>query len=147
MAFLRILGKVELRAACAVLLAAAAVGVAFYVDTVLTAPQGFLPPHSWSMLAFVYAIVFGLPVALLVGAPAYAFLSYKNAASWPAVLLLGVLPGFVVLFTMKREEDIALWFIGCGATVACLTHLMSKKDFPRLWRSDRPKKLEARNGT
>ena len=127
LAFLRLLAKVELRAAGAVLLVAAAVGVIFFVYSVIEAPQGFLPPHSWSILAFVYAVVFGLPVAVLAGAPVYALLSYKNAASWPVVLLLGVLPGLVILFTMEQELDLALWFIGCGATVALLTHVMTTR--------------------
>ena len=127
MRFLRLLAKTEIRATLAVLLVSAATGVVFFLDSVITAPQGFLPPYNWSILAAAYAIVLGLPVALVVGGPTYAFLVYKNVASWPTVVALGVLPGLIVLL-IDSLDGLAPWFIGCGTAVACLTHILTMKD-------------------
>src|SRR5258706_2846002 len=135
MAYLRILGKVEMRVALAVLIVAVVVGVIVWVNAV-TGPDGMLPPTRWAILAFLYAVALGLPLALAVGGPIYAFVSYKKAASWPAVVLIGILPGFIILYTMEKPDGLAFWFIGCGLAVASLTHLMYRKGFPRLWRSN-----------
>ena len=131
MGFLSLLGKVEVRALGAVILVAAMVAGAFYIDAART-PQGLMPASSWASLAFFYALFFGAPAALAICAPIYALLSHKNRASWPAVVLLGILPGLGILFT--TQWDFAFWFIGCGLVVACLTHVMCKNNFPRLWK-------------
>ena len=134
MSFLRVLGKVEIRTAVAVLVVAVATGIVILIVTAAET-QSMLPPSNWAILAFFYALTLGLPVALVIGAPVYALLRYRNAASWPKAIIVGVLPGLVMLNTMANESDLALWFIGCGVAVACLTHLMSMKRFPRLWHS------------
>jgi len=134
MAYLRLLGKVEIRVAFAVLVVAAVAGVIVWIFAV-TGPDSMLPPENWAILAFLYAVMLGLPLALAIGGPIYAFVSYRKAASWPAVVLIGILPGFVILFTMEKQDGLAFWFIGCGLAVASLTHLMHRRGFPRLWRS------------
>jgi hypothetical protein len=133
MAFLRILARTEIRTAFAVF-AVATMIAGYMLISAAMAPQSMLPPLNWSTLAFLYTVALGLPVALVIGAPIYALLSFKKAASWPFVLLMGALPGIVILYVMKNENGLAAWFIGCGIAVASLTHLMSDRCFPRFWR-------------
>jgi hypothetical protein len=124
MNFLRLLARVELRAIASVLAVGAAVSLYAYA-TALLSPGSMLPASDWPKLTFLYVAIFGLPAAALVGAPAYAILKAKSLASWPAVIVLGLLPGAGILLA-TRGEDLGLWFIGCGVAIACLTHLMSK---------------------
>lgn len=133
MAFLRILGGVEIRTAFAVVVVSLIGGMYSFVDTAF-AQDSLLSPLASLKLVFLYAVTLGLPVALVIGAPIYALLSYKNVAWWPTVLLVGALPGFVVLYTTK-DSGLGAWYVVCGIAVAFLTHLMWHRSFPRFWRA------------
>lgn len=125
MTFLRLLARIELRVLAAVLAVAGAVSLYVYASALLS-PGSMLPAADWPKLAFLYVVALGLPVAALVGAPAYAILQWKRIASWPAVLVVGGLPGALVFVATGGRDGLGLWLIGCGVAVACLTHWMSK---------------------
>jgi hypothetical protein len=125
MTFLRLLAKVELRAFAAVLVVAGAVSIVVYASA-LRSPASMLPASDWPKLAFLYVLAVGLPIAALVGAPAYAILQFNRLVSWPAVFALGLLPGAIVLLVTAAGDDLGFWFAGCGVAVAGLTHLMSR---------------------
>jgi hypothetical protein len=124
MVFLRLLVKVELRACIAVFAVSLVVGLIVYASAAASGPS-MLANADWAKLGFAYALVLGGGVAVLLGAPVYAFLRYKDIASWMLVSGVGILPGATIL-ALGIDNEIAFWFMGCGLAVAALTHFMCR---------------------
>ena len=123
MGILRQLLLVE-AAALAALLAVSGVMATFGAVYSLFNANSLLSSTASAQLGFSYTAILGLLPALLIGAPSYVALLCHNLARWPYVLLLGILPGLVMLLI---ELSLGLWAIICGATVALLTHLMCRR--------------------
>jgi hypothetical protein len=86
---------------------------------------------GWAWIGFSGAIIFGLPVAALIGAPLYVFLMRRSALSWPRVLLIGALPS--VLIAILDREMAPLLMIG-GMLVAGITHVLTTvRPLPMRW--------------
>jgi hypothetical protein len=135
MGILRQLLLVEAATLVALLVVAAAMAAYGAADSSLNG-NSLLGPAASAQVVFGYTAIFGVLPALLIGAPGYVTLLRHNLASWPYVLLLGVLPGLVVL---PVELSLGFWAIICGASVALLTHLMCRGLGPNI--SFKPKPL------
>src|SRR5713101_7735093 len=100
MGYLRILAGIEIRAVLAVVMVSLIGAIYSFVDAAST-PRSLLSPLASLQLTFLYALILGLPVALLIGGPVYAFLSYKRVAWWSTALFVGGVPGLVLLYTVN----------------------------------------------
>lgn len=120
MGILRQLLLVEAAALAALLVVAGAMAAYGAADSSFNA-NSLLSPTASAQIAFGYTVILGLLPALLIGAPSYVALLQHNLARWPYVLLLGILPGLVVLII---EITLGFWIIVCGATVALITHFI-----------------------
>src|SRR4051812_5194125 len=118
MGYLRILAGVEIRAAVAGV-GVLFIGALYLVVGEASRPRSLLSPLAALQGAFVYALIFGLPVGLLIGAPVYAFLSYKRMAWWSTALFVGAAPGLVLLYTVN-DYGLGVAFIVYGIGAALL---------------------------
>ena len=92
------------------LIAVAGVVAAFSAIAAAFAPSMFNPAGS-AQLGFLGTIYFGVLPVVLLGAPAYAWLSHRRWATWSSVLLLGAWPGVVALFL---DKELGLVSLLCG---------------------------------
>ena len=90
---------------------------AYFSDSKLSAEDGF--NQALWLCALFFAVGF-LPV-LLYGAPAYTWLNQNGRARWWSALLVGMLPGVVIL---PLEPSIGAYALAAGGTVSLLTHLV-----------------------
>ena len=120
MRILRQLLLVEVANLTALLIVAGAMAAYGAADSSFNA-NSLLSPTASAQIGFGYTTILGLLPALLIGAPSYVALLQHNLARWPYVLILGVLPGLVMILI---ELSLGLWAIICGAAVALLTHLI-----------------------
>ena len=123
MGILRQLLLVEAAALAALFAVAGAMAAYGAADSSFNA-NSLLSPAASAQIGFSYTAILGLLPALLIGAPCYVALLQHNLARWPYALLLGILPGLVMLLI---ELSMGFWAIICGATVALLTHLMCRR--------------------
>jgi hypothetical protein len=77
---------------------------------------------------FLGALLYGGLLALIYGAPLYAWLQYIGRASWLSAIVLGGLPGVSLLM---YKPSVGLVVLACGVVVACAVHLMATSDWPR----------------
>ena len=118
MTLLRRLARTEL-AALAALVAVASLVAGFSAVQAWLAPSAVLGIAGSAAVVFGYILIIGSIPALAFGAPVYAFLWHRGKASWAKALILGLLPGFALLFV---ATDLGLWSLACGAIVAAATH-------------------------
>lgn len=126
MSFPQILWRVELRAILALLLCAVAMGFYELAASLRASAAGYtllLSPSDAGVGVFLYAIVFGLIPVVVYGAPIYAMLYQNQLLSWPAVVTVGIVPGFLVFLIV--EKDLGIWLMAGGVAVGCTTHLLS----------------------
>jgi hypothetical protein len=129
MAFIGKLWRIELSALAALLICAVLMAAYGFFDALRAQATGSSPllsPLSAAWVGFAYTGTIGVLPVILYGAPAYTFLNCKRAASWWAVLLVGLVPGVGVSFL---ERDLGGFFIVCGILVACITHFLSTHVF------------------
>lgn len=110
--------------ALAALLVVAGVMAAYGAAQSALYSNAVLDPAASAQVSFGYAAIIGLLPVLLIGAPGYVGLLRYNLARWPYVLLLGVLPGILVL---PLEPSLGFFAILCGAAVSLLTHLLCRR--------------------
>ena len=132
MTYLRILAATEIRAAVAVIVVSLVGAIYWFVDAA-SSPASLLSPPRAFVGALIYALVLGLPVALLVCAPIYALLRYKGIAWWSTAFFLGAAPGVVLLYS--NDYGLAATFIVNGLAAALLTHLLWRRHLPKVWRA------------
>ena len=123
MAFLRLLGRVEIGAIVATVLASAFLATVALAQTLAGSGGDMLSPSDSAKVVFLYSLTLGAPLAILYGAPLYAFLFYRSLASWLAALLVGLAPGAAIYFLVEHEQLLGLWVAGGGSVTALLTHL------------------------
>jgi hypothetical protein len=121
MTYLRKLAQAELLAVSAFLLSASALTalIAFAPGAevgVLAGANGFKALLSTTLLVGALPIVF-------YGAPGYAALRCFGRASWPAVILLGIAPGSVLLLA---DSLFGLFGLLYGVVVAGVMHLVTE---------------------
>ena len=127
MAFLKLLGRIEIRAVVATLIVGALAALAAMILEFATPAQGMFSPYDSAYLAFVYAAMIGVPLAMLYGAPLYALLSYKALASWPAALAIGAAPGIAVWLLAENEQPLGMVLAGYGLAAALITHFSLRR--------------------
>ena len=110
MRVLRVLLKVELVAICI-----------FLVLAVLLAAPALTSKWQDAWLIFGYTLFIGMPLLVLLGAPAYAMARVKGVATAPLALLLGILPSAAVFILIPGLGTIAVVY---GGACALLTHLV-----------------------
>jgi hypothetical protein len=104
----------------ALLAVAGAMGAYGAIDSAADANPLFGPSDSF-MLGFVGTLWFGVPIVVVIGAPAYFILLQQGLARWPYILLASAVPGFIVWCV---SEELGFWAILCGVAVASLTHVV-----------------------
>jgi hypothetical protein len=120
MKYIGLLVRSELRAIVPVLVCAALFTV------VLTIVDTEVPfPSIYAFAYFLGALLYGGVLALVYGAPLYAWLQLTGRASWPSVIVVGALPGVVLLWV---KVSVGLAVMPCGVLVACATHFMARND-------------------
>lgn len=127
MNYFNILWRVELIAKFSLVFGACLTGTFAFIQSAWWAANGqslVIEPPDVLWIVTIYAIMFGLLPATLLGAPIYTWLKSINRASWTNVLGLGVLPGIVVL---PFERELTIWVMLCGCVVAISTHVPSKR--------------------
>jgi len=122
MTFLRLLGRAEMCAVVAAVIAAVFLGVGEWVQA-LTLSPGIFSPYEGARITFLYAATIGVPLAVVYGAPVYALLHHKGLASWPAILAIGILPGAVVSVLAEHDRQFGMWIAAGGLVTAFITHL------------------------
>lgn len=124
MTYVRLLWRVELAALAALVLCSALLAVLAFAESSLSPHRGsaLIDPPSMLRLVAIYSVAFGAIPALCFGAPAYTWLRHTGRASWPLVIIVGLLPGLVVL---PFELDLGMWFVVAGVAVALVTHALS----------------------
>jgi hypothetical protein len=103
----------------AVLVTAATFAAAYSTAPSFHHPGSFIKPMDAALLVFLYTTLIGAPVALLLGAPFYLFLSQRGLASWPVVMALSAAPGLMLL---PFEFEPGVFSLVCGLSVAAITH-------------------------
>jgi hypothetical protein len=121
MTYLRQLVRTELVAlgwltACAVVFAIW-VSVTYLADA--SAPLSYR--SSQGVLLGLYFFAFGLVPILIFGAPTYAWLMQRKWATWWSALLVGFLPGTIIL---PLDLSIAVYALVSGGVISLLTHLV-----------------------
>jgi hypothetical protein len=137
MTFLRLLGAVEIRAVLASVLVAVGLAAYVFIDASLAATKGMFTPYESARITFLPALIVGIALAALYGAPVYAFVFSRGLATWPIALLLGYVPGGVVYLLAPNEPEFALLWTGCSGSVAALATHVSMKRFGRPPRANR----------
>jgi hypothetical protein len=130
MTYWQLLWRVELRAVTALLIGALLMALYVFADSLRASAIGstmLVTPLDAAWGGFLYTIFFGVLPVILYGAPLYAFLRYKNMATWLSVVLAGVAPGIVMYSIGARDlkSDLTGWFIIGGVVVSCVVHLLS----------------------
>ncbi|WP_460457169.1 hypothetical protein [Arenimonas alkanexedens] len=123
MTILRQLMIVEASALLALLAVAGAMAAYGAADSVLHS-NAILDPAASAKLGFGYTAIIGLLPAVLYGAPGYVGLLRHNRARWPYVLMLGVLPGVLLL---PFELSLGFFAVLCGAAVSLVTHFLCRR--------------------
>jgi hypothetical protein len=101
---------------------ALAAGYAFMVWAKSVSPIGL---GSAAALTFQVAFLVGLIPVAIYGAPLYTWLQRKHLLTWPRVVILGALPGVVLV---PFEWSFGAVAVPCGVAVSSLTHGFAKKD-------------------
>lgn len=123
MTFLKLLGRVEIRAVVAAVAASAILAVVALVQTLMSSGENMFSPFESAHIVFLYSIVCGAPLAIIYGAPLYALLLYSGHASWAAALLIGISPGLAVYLLVENEQLLGLWIGGGGLAAVLLVHI------------------------
>ena len=74
---------------------------------------------SQSVFLFLAFFYFGLFPVLIYGVPAYVFLMHRGWARWWSSVLVGLLPGVILL---PLDLSFAGYALAAGSVVALLTH-------------------------
>ena len=79
---------------------------------------------SWSLGIFyaLWAVALGAIPAFVYGAPLYAFAHIKGRASYISALVIGAVPGLVLL--LAKQDALLLAY---GAVVAVCTHFFAQR--------------------
>ena len=141
MTFLRLLGRVEIWAVAAALIAAVLLGIGAWVQA-LTRSPGIFSPYEGARITFLYAAAIGVPLAVIYGAPVYALLRHKGFASWPAIFAIGVVPGAVVSVLAEHDRQFGIWIAAGGLVTALVTHFVVRHRSPP--RSNSAVEMDAR---
>ena len=132
--FVRRLLHVELVSQAALALCAVLFGVTFvFLETV--SGQSVSPglENLLVILSLAYVVyVSGILPVVLVGAPIYAVLEAHERATGRSAILIGAIPGAVLLFVsftplasrLNITPYYSLIYIACGVSVAVATHLL-----------------------
>jgi hypothetical protein len=88
---------------------------------------------SYALGTFIPTIIIGIIPAIFYGPPLYVYLMRKKLDKWYFVIVIGILPGFLL---MLLDNIIGVYAIFCGGIAALLTHLLwswfgSNKTFSR----------------
>jgi len=95
-----------------------------FVDASLSATKGMFTPYESASITFRPALIVGIALAAVYGAPVYALAFLRGFANWAIALLLGYVPGAVVYLFARNEPEFALlWVGGSGSLAALLTHI------------------------
>ena len=114
---------VELVSVASLLLVAAAMAAYGAIDSASHA-NSLIDPAGSAWIAFGYATIIGAIPVILIGAPIYLLLLRRGAANWLNVMMLGVIPGVILLFV---AGGLGFWAILCGAAIASLVHMGCRK--------------------
>lgn len=101
------------------LVALAAVSLAMAVGYALSGSV------SQGLVTFQVAFMIGLAPVVIYGAPIYAWMQRGRALTWPRVVLLGALPGTLLL---PFSSTFGLVALAAGVAVSCATHRLSRRD-------------------
>ena len=74
---------------------------------------------SQSIFLFLGFFYFGLFPVLIYGVPTYVFLMHRGWARWWSSVLVGLLPGMILL---SIDLSLAEYALAAGSVVALLTH-------------------------
>ena len=127
MKFVKFLIRCELICLAVFLLFSLVVGVVAYIDSYMAIASGvntILNPKNSAILVFQYTLALGFFVVLLFGAPIYAYLSFRRWINWRWVLILGILPGVLLLFV---DMHFGRFGVVCGLVVASVSHYVCAK--------------------
>ncbi len=123
MAFLQILWRVEWRALVVLAICAAIVGAIGFAEA-LSGPAPVVgSPLDWAWIGAGYTLTIGVIPVAVWGAPIYAAFAYRSKSSMAAAIIIGVIPGLVLLWVERKVDGLASWAIACGAAVAIVTHV------------------------
>jgi hypothetical protein len=114
---------VELVAIAALLLVASGMAAYGAIDSI-SHHNSLIDPRSSAWLGFGYTLMIGAVPVIFLGAPIYLGLLRRGSANWTNVLILGVMPGLLLLFV---AGGIGLWAMLCGMVVAFITHLACRR--------------------
>ena len=118
------LWRAEISGLLALFIFAVLIGIYGFVESFLWSLQGMnlmISPLDAAWLVFVYAGTIGFVAVVFYGAPVYALLHHKFRASWPAIVLVGAVPGAALL----PFDSIGGWLIVGGVAVSCTTHFLN----------------------
>lgn len=120
--------KLEAIGLLALLLTAAALGAYGAVESA-SYGDAMIGPWDSAKLMFGYTAMIGVLPVVIYGVPAYFALSYRQTPRWYWVLLVGVVLG---LGFAAFDTSMVRWAVGCGASVALLTHLGASRLVPNV---------------
>lgn len=127
MKYLGLLWRTQLTAVLAVVFVAFSLSIEAFIHAVVVAPQSVLAPHDSARVVFLGVLSVGTVVAVVYGAPLYAFAKLKRVASWAVAIIIGAVPGAIVPILAPNELQLALWITGSGLVVGALTHLSMRR--------------------
>ena len=123
MAVLRQLIFVELVSVASLLLVAAVMAAYGAIDSA-SHDNSLIDPVGSALIGFGYTMLIGAIPVIFMGAPIYLVLLRRGAANWLNVMMLGVIPGIILLFVVG---GLGFWAILCGAFIASLVHMGCRK--------------------
>lgn len=123
MRFRQRLARTELVALLSLALVAGAMAAYSAIPSAVAA-SSVLTPAGSAHVVFLGTVVFGFVPVVLLGAPAYAWLSHRGLASWWAVLALAAWPSAVAVFL---DMELAVLSSICGIAIAGITHLACRR--------------------
>jgi hypothetical protein len=80
----------------------------------------------WAEISFLYTLELGALATFFYGAHIYLWLVNRNRNNWCSSLLLGVVPGIMLMLLTGEFSIYTGFFIACGAIVALTTHWLCK---------------------
>ena len=124
MTYAQRLWRSEVAGIGALLACATVVAMIAFADAVRIGPTSLMSSRWAASAGFAYTVAIGALPAILYGAPLYALLAHKGRATWPAVIVLGMAPGLLVL---PFDPWVGGWALVCGVVVAGVTHVLMKR--------------------
>jgi hypothetical protein len=110
--------KIETVCLLALCIAAVVAAGLAYLQATMTTGNALFSPMQTAEIMVMSVLYFGIIPTALLGAPIYALLKAGGHDRWTVVLLIGFVPGLVLLFSLP----VGIYSIVCGGIIASITH-------------------------